>query len=60
MRIVGINCVNIIPSLAAAGEVAGATRTAAVGMEPFYAGRWLGSAALVRNTCPRGIRISRA
>src|SRR4051812_12856107 len=27
------------------------------GGEPFYAGRWIGSTILVRNTCPRGLDI---
>ena len=27
------------------------------GDEPFYAGRWRGSASLVINTCPRGLDI---
>jgi hypothetical protein len=57
MRIIGITM--FLFTIIGCGGGGGGGDSDSGGDEPFYAGRWLGSATLVRNTCPRG-SISRA
>ena len=52
-----VSLVLIISIIGCGGGGGGGDSDSGGGDEPFYAGRWLGSTALVRNTCPRGIDI---
>src|SRR4051794_10228552 len=58
MRIIGITLL-ILSIIGCGGGGGGGGSDSVGGDEPFYAGRWLGSAVLVRNTCPRGLDIQR-
>src|SRR4051794_23899535 len=56
MRIIGITLL-LLSIIGCGGGGGGGGSDSGGGDEPFYAGRWLGSTALVRNTCPRGLDI---
>ena len=52
-----LSLVLIISIVGCGGGGGGGDSDSGGGDEPFYAGRWRGSAVLIRNTCPRGIDI---
>src|SRR3954464_14692786 len=56
MRIFGMIALTV-SLVGCGGGDGGADTDGGGGGEPFYAGRWLGSTVLVRNTCPRGLDI---